>query len=331
MSDKTIIVQNLSKSFSYTKKTPGVMGALKDLFKSEKLSKDAVKNISFTVNKGEFVGFLGPNGAGKTTTLKMLSGILYPSGGHAVVLGYVPWTRQDEYKKKFSIVMGQKQQLWPDLPAYEGLLLQKEIYEVPDKAFGNRLKELTAMLNVEDLLNVQLRKLSLGERMKFELIAALIYQPQMLFLDEPTIGLDVVAQKRVREFLKEYNRKHGVTILLTSHYMQDVQELCSRVIVIHEGSLLFDGELKKLMENYVQEKIIKLEFDNPTIHQKLETLGKIVKRDQFSATLSVPRRQIQEKVRAIVNSLDITDISVEEIPIEKVIREIFEKKSYTSP
>ncbi|MDP3043244.1 MAG: ABC transporter ATP-binding protein [bacterium] len=247
-----IEVKNLSKTYEYYKKQPGLLASVKGLFRREKLYVEAVKEINFNIEEGELVGFLGPNGAGKTTTLKMLSGILYPSGGEARVLGHIPWKRQKEYQKQFALVMGQKNQLWWDLPAMESFILNKEIYEVPDKEFKYNLAELTELLDVKDILDIQVRKLSLGQRMKCELIAALLHKPKVLFLDEPTIGLDVVAQKNTRDFIKKYNKEKKTTIILTSHYMKDISQLCQRVIIIDLGRIIYDGRLDDLIKKYAE-------------------------------------------------------------------------------
>lgn len=254
-----IEVKNLSKTYEYYKKQPGLLASVKGLFKREKLYVEAVKEINFNIEEGELVGFLGPNGAGKTTTLKILSGILYPSGGEAKVLGYTPHKRQKEYQKQFALVMGQKNQLWWDLPAMESFILNKEIYEVPDKEFKDNLAELTELLDVKDVLDIQVRKLSLGQRMKCELIAALLHKPKVLFLDEPTIGLDVVAQKNIRDFIKKYNQEEKTTIILTSHYMEDISQLCKRIIIIDLGRIIYDGRLDDLMKKYASHKLLEVD------------------------------------------------------------------------
>src|SRR5689334_17468838 len=241
-----IEVENLTRIFRTYKKQPGFWGGVKGLFKREFEETAAAKDISFDIAEGEFVGFLGPNGAGKTTTLKMLSGLIYPTSGTARVAGYDPTKRENAYRRLFALVLGQKNQLWWDLPAIESFNLLRAIYSIPEAEFKATLDELIALLDIGKKLNVMVRELSLGERMKMELIAALLHRPRVLFLDEPTIGLDVVSQKAVRNFLREYNRKHRVTILLTSHYMADIKELCERVIVIHKGAKIYDGALSRL-------------------------------------------------------------------------------------
>src|SRR5947207_8505430 len=236
-----IEVQGLTKTFRTYKKEPGFRGALKGLVRRHYETVYAVKEVSFAVAEGELVGFLGPNGAGKTTTLKMLAGLLYPTSGSARVLGYVPWERQDGYRRQFALLLGQKNQLWWDLPARESLELNAKIYGIPAVVLERTVAEMSELLAVRDKLNVAVRELSLGERMKMELIASLLHRPKVLFLDEPTIGLEVVSQKTVREFLREHNKKEKTTILLTSHYMTDIQDLCERVIIIDRGAISFDG------------------------------------------------------------------------------------------
>src|SRR5438552_93353 len=257
-----IEVQGLTKSFRTYKKKPGLGGALKGLFHREHQITLAVKDVSFAIEEGELVGFLGPNGAGKTTTLKMLSGLLYPTSGAARVLGYVPWERKDGYRRQFALLLGQKNQLWWDLPARESLELNAKIYGIPDDVLNRTVSEMTELLAVKEKLNVAVRELSLGERMKMELIASLLHQPKILFLDEPTIGLDVVSQKTVREFLREHNAKHKTTILLTSHYMTDIQELCQRVIIIDHGRIFFDGRLSDVVDRFADSKLVTIQCES---------------------------------------------------------------------
>ena len=261
----TIVVEHLSKHYRVHKKSPGLAASLRSLVHREYLELDAVSDVSFALEQGELVGFLGPNGAGKTTTLKMLSGLLHPSAGTATVLGYEPWRRDPRFQRRFSLVMGQKNQLWWDLPAIESFLLNKEIYGVSDDSFRKTLDELVDLLGLEPLLQVQVRRLSLGERMKCELAAALIHQPEVLFLDEPTIGLDVLMQHALRDFIRVYNQRRCSTIVLTSHYMEDVKELCERVIIISKGRLIYDGRLDSIVERYTDERDV-----TATFHQRVE-------------------------------------------------------------
>src|SRR5438045_1513928 len=256
-----IEVNGLTKAFQTYKKLPGFTGAIRGLFHRQYEQTVAVKDIRFTVEPGELVGFLGPNGAGKTTTLKMLAGLLYPTGGSADVLGYVPWERNDGYRRQFALLLGQKNQLWWDLPARESLELNAKIYGIPEDALNRTVDEMTSLLAVKEKLNVAVRELSLGERMKMELIASLLHKPKILFLDEPTIGLDVVSQKTVREFLREYNAKHKTTVLLTSHYMTDIQELCKRVIIIDHGTIFFDGQLSEVLDRFADFKLITIQCE----------------------------------------------------------------------
>ena len=241
-----IRLHQLSKTFRVPQKAPGLAGALRGLFHRRFREVRAVHSISFTINEGELVGFLGPNGAGKTTTLKMLSGLLHPTSGEASVLGYTPWKRERAFQRQFTMVMGQRSQLWWDLPAWDSFLLNKEIYEIPKNQFEETVKELSDLLEIQDLLEIPVKKLSLGQRMKAELACSLLHRPRVLLLDEPTIGLDIVMQKKVRDFILAYNQRWKATILLTSHNMDDVSELCSRVILINHGRILFDGSLVQL-------------------------------------------------------------------------------------
>lgn len=321
-----ISVQSLSKSYKYHKKQPGFKGSILNLIKRKTLFTNAVKNINFEIQEGELVGFLGPNGAGKTTTLKMLSGILYPTSGQAQVLGFTPWRRKKEYLKQISLVMGQKAQLWWDLPARESLLLSQAIYEISNKTFKQRLALLSDLLDVKSLLDVQVRKLSLGQRMKMELILALIHQPEVLFLDEPTIGLDVVAQKIMRDFLLEYNQKQGTTILLTSHYMEDVEALCKKVIIINKGEIIYDGQLSNLVKKYANFKILKLTFLQEVAKEDLKPFGKILHFNPIKAELKVPRAKTKEIAAAVLQKLPIDDILIDEIRVEEVVRGLFSSK-----
>ncbi len=321
-----IEVKNLSKTYEYYKKAPGLIASFKSLFKREKLFTQAVKNISFSIEKGELVGFLGPNGAGKTTTLKMLSGILYPSGGEVRVLGFCPHKRQKEYQKQFALVMGQKNQLWWDLPAMESFILNKEIYEIPDKEFKENLEELTELLDIKDILDVQVRKLSLGQRMKCELVAALLHKPCVLFLDEPTIGLDIVAQKKIRDFIKKYNKKEKTTIILTSHYMEDIRELCRRVIIINHGQIVYDGTLDDLVKKYAQDKLLKITFESSVFREYVKKYGELLQFNFSSCVIKVPRHKAKNVAARILSSdLPVDDILIDEVDIDEIIRKIFIK------
>ncbi|MVO99831.1 ABC transporter ATP-binding protein [Paenibacillus lutrae] len=322
-----IRVRELHKSFIYYRKEAGLKNSLKNLFARKSLVKEAVKSVSFDIGPGECVGFLGPNGAGKTTTLKMLSGILYPTGGEAEVLGYIPWERKNAFKRQFSIVMGQKNQLWWDLPASDSIYLNKCIYEIEDAAYSRSLSELSEMLDVQELLNVQVRRLSLGERMKMELIAALIHRPKLLYLDEPTIGLDFPSQKKVREFLKFYNEQFGATIMLTSHYMKDVEDLCRRTIIINEGSILYDGELQKIHTMFGEQKVMRLQFSEPVADQLLSKFGRIVSSDGYHAVLELPKHRLKEVSRILLDTFPVIDWTLEDVPIEESISMLYRKES----
>ena len=320
-----IEVQGLTKSFRTYKKNPGLSGAIKGLFHREYEMTIAVKDVSFSIEEGELVGFLGPNGAGKTTTLKMLSGLLYPTSGSAKVLGYVPWERKDGYRRQFALLLGQKNQLWWDLPARESLELNARIYGIPKDSFERTVAEMTALLTVEDKLNVMVRELSLGERMKMELIASLLHQPKVLFLDEPTIGLDVVSQKTVREFLRHHNAKRKTTILLTSHYMADIQELCQRVIIIDHGTIFFDGRLSRVLDRFADFKLITIQCDGGSQcpAEILKKYGEVVEHSEAAIKLKVKRDRVIPVCKALLDELPVSDIDIEEVPIEDIIRQIF--------
>src|SRR5688572_26344682 len=281
-----IDVQGLTKAFRTYKKQPGFSGAVKGLFSRKYETTYAVKEVNFQVEEGELVGFLGPNGAGKTTTLKMLAGLLYPSSGSATVLGYVPWKRDDGYRRQFALLLGQKNQLWWDLPARESLELNAKIYGIDRGIFERTVDELTEMLSVREKLNVMVRELSLGERTKMELIASLLHKPKVLFLDEPTIGLDVVSQKSVRQFLRSHNTTQKTTILLTSHYMADIQELCQRVIIIDHGSIFFDGLLEAVLDRFADFKIVTIQTsESGASPGDLEKYGTVVERTSGTVKL----------------------------------------------
>jgi ABC-2 type transport system ATP-binding protein len=322
-----IEVSGLTKSFRTYKKVPGFTGAVKGLFKRQYEQTQAVKDVSFNIEPGELVGFLGPNGAGKTTTLKMLAGLLYPTSGNARVLGYVPWERQDGYRRQFALLLGQKNQLWWDLPARESLELNAKIYGISKPDMDRTVGEMTELLAVKDKLNVSVRELSLGERMKMELIASLLHQPKILFLDEPTIGLDVVSQKTVREFLREHNSRRKTTILLTSHYMADIQELCRRVIIIDKGTIFFDGRLDEVMDRFADFKLVTIQCagGEKASPDQLARFGEVVDQGQGAGgiQLKVKRDRVIQVCKALLDELPITDIDIQEVPIEEVIRRIF--------
>lgn len=319
-----IEVKQLHKQFDYYRKEEGLLGSVKNVFFRRKLFIDAVKKINFRIRPGEFVGFIGPNGAGKTTTLKMLSGILHPSGGEARVLGFVPWERKEEYLKQISLVMGNKQQLWWDLPAIDSFLLNQKIYGLSDKKFRNSLNILSKMLDIKGLLDIQVRKLSLGQRMKAELALALLHEPKVLFLDEPTIGLDVISQKNVRVFLRQYNREQNTTIILTSHYMDDIKELTDRVITIDHGEIIYDGDLDKLIRQYVREKVLKVFFQRTVTEAELARLGRVILLKDDYAEIVVPREAATAILQKLLSTFPVDDLLVDEVEIEEVVRLIFE-------
>ncbi|MBI2022113.1 ABC transporter ATP-binding protein [Candidatus Daviesbacteria bacterium] len=322
--DQPVIkVSKLKKYYRVHQKEPGLIGSVKSLFNRQYYDVKAVNDISFQISMGELIGFIGPNGAGKTTTLKVLSGLLYPTSGEVEVLGYTPWERKAQFQKQFSLVMGQKNQLWWDLPAIESFILNKEIYEVSNEDFKKTLDELVELLEVEDLLKVQVRKLSLGQRMKMELIAALLHSPKILFLDEPTIGLDVVMQKKMRDFIKEYNRKTSSTIILTSHYMEDVKELCERVIIIDKGKILFDGKLEAIIKKFADHKVITAIFSKEIDPEKLKKIGKLQEYNFPQAVLSVKRTRASQAVSELLKEFPVDDLNIEEAQIEDVIRDVF--------
>lgn len=304
----TILASNLSKIYSVQKKRTGLSGSIKDLFSPIFEEKVAVKDVSFVIDEGELVGFIGPNGAGKTTTLKMLSGLLYPTSGEVRVLGFDPWKREYDFLKQISLVMGQKNQLWWDLPAVESFNLAKDIYDIPTAMYKKTLNNLVELLEIGDVLNVQVRKLSLGQRMKAELVAALIHSPKILYLDEPTIGLDVVMQQSMRGFLKQYNQKGDGSIILTSHYMDDVKELCKRVIIIDQGSILYDGLLSDVITKFSKHKIIEVITPSGTTTHK------------------VLRGNVAQKAAQLLKDPSVVDINIKEVEIEDVIRQVFAGK-----
>jgi len=322
-----IEVNQLTKKFRTYKKQPGFAGAIKGLFHRQYDQTVAVDNVSFRIEPGELVGFLGPNGAGKTTTLKMLAGLLYPTSGSAKVLGHTPWERHDDYRRQFALVLGQKNQLWWDLPARESLELNAKIYGIPQDRFNRTVGELTELLNVKDKLNVSVRELSLGERMKMELIASLLHQPKVLLLDEPTIGLDVVSQKTVREFIARHNAEQKTTILLTSHYMADIQELCERVIIIDHGKLFFDGKLSDIVDRFADFKLITIQCENAENYpdEKLARYGEVVEKNPGSVQLKVKRDRVIPVCKSLLDELPVKDIDIQEVPIESVIRQIFSR------
>lgn len=299
-----IKVQNLSKTFISHTKEPGLRGSLKALVKREKKTKEALKSINLEIKQGEIIGLIGANGAGKTTLVKILSGIVHPSSGEATVLGFKPWERSNEYRKQMSLIMGQKAQVWWDLPALDSFLLLKEIYQIPDNIYKNNIEFLADTLMVKDQLRTQVRKLSLGERMKIELMAALLHRPQVIFMDEPTIGLDLSAQRAVREFMKNYQREFKPITILTSHYMEDIKELCPRVVIIKEGEFVFDGALSQIQRLLGDEKCLSVTTKDNTFK------------------VNVPRTELSAKTAEIFRTNEVLDLNIHDPSIEDVIESI---------
>ena len=319
-----IAVNNLSKIYPVAIKQPGLKGTISHFFRRTYREIKAVQNVSFQIQPGEVVGFLGGNGAGKTTTLKMLTGLIHPSKGEVKVAGYTPFRRQPQFLRKTSLVMGQKQQLLWDLPALDSLRINAAVYNISDRVFKQRLKELASMLDVEDKLNQPVRKLSLGERMKAELLAALLHHPQVLFLDEPTLGLDVNAQVAVREFLQQYNEKYGATILLTSHYMADITALCDRVLLIHQGQLIYDGLLEELLDRFAPYRQVKVELAHALSPVELNSFGEVESIRGQEVRFIVPREKLTATISRILAQLQVQDLSVSDPPIEEIIGRLFQ-------
>jgi len=322
-----IRVEKLSKSFFVHKKQPGLAASIRSLFKRERVEKHAVQDVSFEVGEGEIVGLVGPNGAGKTTLVKMLSGIVHPSSGSVRVLGHEPWKRSNELRRQIALIMGQKASLWWDLPAADCFLLLREIYQIPEEVFDERLESLAKALGVKEELHVQIRRLSLGERMKMELIATLLHAPRVVFLDEPTIGLDLAAQRAIREFLLEYREIHRPAMILTSHYMEDIERLCERILLIQDGRLVFDGPLTEVMQTYARHKILTAHLqDCPEgiCLPERETLpGEVLELDANHVRVRVGRDEVSRAAQQLLSTLPVADISIEETEVGAVIEEIF--------
>lgn len=324
MSDRpVIVVNNLSKTYRVHEREAGAAASVRSLFKRVFKEVEAVKDVTFELLQGEVVGFLGPNGAGKTTTLKMLSGLLHPTGGDAKVLGFTPWKRDSAYLRQLSYVLGNRSQLVWDIPAMDSFLVNQAIYEVPERQFRETLEELIEVLDLETLLKKPVRGLSLGERMKCELAAALLHRPAILFLDEPTLGVDVTMQNRIRKFIGEHNRRHGTTVLLTSHYMADVSALCKRVIVIHHGRTLYDGGLEQLSDRIAPFKLVRVDLERPEDAERAARFGDVVECHDTKVTLRAPRAETAGTVAALLSELAVTDLTVEDPPLEEIIEQVF--------
>lgn len=318
-----LIAEDLTKVYPVAVKEPGLKGTISHFFRRTYRSIEAVKQVSFQIEPGEVVGFLGANGAGKTTTLKMLTGLIHPSAGRVKVAGHIPFQRKSAFLQQITLVMGQKQQLIWDLPALDSLKINAAIYGLSNQEYRQRVGELTEMLSLQDKLNQPVRKLSLGERMKAELLAALLHQPKVLFLDEPTLGLDVNAQVGVREFLREYNKRYGATILLTSHYMADITALCQRVMVIHQGQLVYDGSLDQLVDNFAPYREVQVELAHPVPESELLLYGEIKIVEGQLVRFCIKREALTRTVAKILAELDVLDLTVTDPPVEEVIGRVF--------
>jgi ABC-2 type transport system ATP-binding protein len=318
-----IELRGLAKSYRVYQKAEGLLASVRGLFRREHRDVHAVRGIDLDVEQGEFVAFLGPNGAGKTTTLKLLSGVINPTAGEARVMGFVPWKRENAYRRRFALVMGQKNQLWWDLPAQESFRLHQQIYRIDPIAFRATLDELTSLLDVAALLKQPVRELSLGERMKMELIAALLHSPDVLFLDEPTIGLDVVAQHNIQQFLKYYQQRRRITILLTSHYMKDVGALCKRVVIIAQGQIKHDGSLSGIIGRFSSHKVITLQLDEQETTDGFERFGQVLEVQPPKVKLRIERAAVPGTLAAILDQHAVFDVAVEDPPLEEVIAQLF--------
>lgn len=325
-----IEIENLAKSYRVYQKKEGLLAAITGLFSREYKSIEAVSGVNLTVEQGEFVAFLGPNGAGKTTTLKLLSGVINPTSGTCRVMGFVPWKRENEYRRRFALVMGQKNQLWWDLPAQESFRLHQHIYRIEPEQFDRTLDELTDLLQITNLLKQPVRELSLGERMKMELTAALLHSPEVLFLDEPTIGLDVVAQHNIQNFLKHYQEERKITILLTSHYMKDVVALCKRVVIIANGRIEYDGSLDGIIDQFSSKKIVTLQLGDDYKEDEFAAYGEVLNSTPPKVKIQVERSRVASVLADILNRHAIDDVVVEDVPLEEVIAKLFSSVSQSS-
>ncbi len=324
-----LVAEGLQKSYQVALKAPGLQGTIAHFWRRRYRTIEAVKSVSFSIAPGEVVGFLGANGAGKTTTLKMLAGLIYPSGGRVRVAGHEPFARESAFLHQIALVMGQKQQLIWDLPAWDSLRINGAVYGLSDRELTQRVGELSELLALESKLTQPVRKLSLGERMKAELLAALLHRPAVLFLDEPTLGLDVNAQANLRDFLREYNERYGATILLTSHYMGDITALCDRVLLIHEGSSIYDGSLSGLVDRFAPYREVRLELAQPMTTAQLQDFGEVVVIEGRSVQLLVRREVLTPTIARLLEQLPVQDLSVTEPPIEDIIGQVFRSGSAT--
>ncbi len=326
-----ISLEKLSKTYRVTERAAGAAAAFRSLYHRTYKEVHAVRDISFTLDEGEVVGFLGPNGAGKTTTLKMLAGLLHPSAGTAQVLGHTPWRREHAYLRQISLVMGNRNQLLWDIPAMDSFLVNQAVYRIPEAEFRSTVDELVELLDLSELLRKPVRNLSLGERMKCELAASLLHRPRVLFLDEPTLGVDLTMQGRIRAFVAEHNRRTGATVLLTSHYMADVTALCKRVIVIHHGTMLFDGGLDDLAQRIAPYKLVKIDVESPEAAARAAAFGNVVEVDGVRITLQTPKAEAAATVGRLLAELPVVDLTVEDPPIEQVIGQVFAAEAGETP
>ena len=321
-----IEVERLARHFTYHEKQEGLGGSLRGFFSRTPKLRKAVNEVSFSVADGEMVGFLGPNGAGKTTTLKMLSGIMHPTSGTARVLGHVPWLRKKEFRMSISIVMGQRSQLWPDLPALESFSLNRAIYEIDRAQYAKTLDELIRLFDIGRLLSVQVRRLSLGERMKMEIVAALLHKPRVLFLDEPTIGLDLLSQRTIRGLIRTMNERYGTTVMLTSHYLSDIEDLCPRVVMINGGSIIYDGLLSGVNSTLANRKTVKLVLSTPVPAEELGRYPGYRGLEGLTASFEVDRAEVRSFSRRALDELPVADLTIEEIPLEEGIAELYRRE-----
>ena len=329
-----IEVDRLSKTFRVPKKDPGFKGSLRALFRREYVVKHAVREVSFRVGEGEIVGLIGANGAGKTTLVKMLAGIVHATDGSARVLGFDPWRRDNRFRAQISLIMGQKAQLWWDLPAADCFLLLQEIYRIPADRYRETLGELISILKVEKEMNVQVRRLSLGERMKMELIAALLHSPRVVFLDEPTIGLDVSAQRAIRDFLLAYRERHRPAMILTSHYMDDIERLCERILILRDGELVYDGPLARVVERYATHKVLTAHLRpaaGAADSASLSSLGEVLETTTALVRVRVPRERVAAVAGELLARLSVADLSIDEPDIGTVVERIFSERSKVVP
>jgi len=318
-----IEVDRLCRNFTYYEKAEGLSGSLRSFFARKTLVKEAVKDVSIAIGAGATVGFLGPNGAGKTTTLKILSGIMHPSAGEARVLGFVPWARKKEFRRQISIVMGQRSQLWPDLPAHASFDLNRAIYEIDRAEYRRTLDELVSLLGVSEQLQVQVRRLSLGERMKMELIAALLHRPRVLFLDEPTIGLDLVSQRAIRDLIRALRDRLGTTVMLTSHYLSDIEDLCERIILINRGSVVYDGPLAGVNNTLADRKTVSLVFSEEMPESRLASFPGFRRAEGPKAFFEVERAEVRAFSRRALDELPVVDLTIEDVPLEEGIARLY--------